>query len=89
MAHVYAQRGVPADEHAGPARVVEVDVREHEVPEVVHGETVLRERSLQRLEARARPTVDERGLVLCQQVRGDDTRSPEMEKVEKLETLAS
>jgi hypothetical protein len=68
--------------------VVEVNVREHEVPEVADRETAVPEGGLQRVEARARPTVHEHGLILRQQVRGDHTRSPQMEQVEEFEATA-
>jgi hypothetical protein len=69
--------------------VVEVDVREHEVSEVAHRETPVAESALQRFQARARPTVHEGGLVLHEQVRGDDTRSPEMKEIDELEATAT
>jgi hypothetical protein len=65
--------------------VVEVDVREHDVPEVAELQAPLAERRFQRLEAAARAAVDERRLVAEQQVGRDDPRAIEVEEIEDLD----
>jgi hypothetical protein len=62
-----------------------MDVREDEVTKVLDGDSTAREGILERAQARARPAVDQRRLVACPEVRSDDLRSPEVEKVERLE----
>ena len=49
------------DEHAGGARVVEMDVREEQVAQVGEREPVLGKPLLQRRQAASRPAVEERG----------------------------
>jgi len=65
--------------------VIEVDVREDEVPQILEAETVLCERSLERPETRRRTAVHERRLVTGKQVRGNDPRPREVQQVEELE----
>jgi hypothetical protein len=82
---MHAQARIPPRDHSRRARVVEVDVRQHEVAEVVERETVARESLLQRIQAARRPAVDQRGLVAGEQVDADDPRPAEVKKIEKLE----
>jgi hypothetical protein len=84
LAHVDRQLPVLPRERPRSAGVIEVDVREKEVPQVAEAEPVARQRGLERGQTRARPTVDERRLVAGQQVRGDDPGVPEEEEVEEL-----
>jgi hypothetical protein len=70
---------------AGCTRVVEVDVREHEMANVSERDAVAAEGSLQRVEAAARTAVDERRLAGRQQIGRDDPRAPQVEQIEKLE----
>jgi hypothetical protein len=65
--------------------MVEMDVREHEVAEIVDGQAVGRQAGFQSLEARRGAAVDQGRLVAGQQVRGDDPRPAEVEEVEELE----
>ena len=58
--------------------MVEVDVREHEVPQLPDPEPVCREALPQRLQAARRPAVHERSLVPRQQVGADDALVPEV-----------
>ena len=58
------QPGVLAHEHAGRARVVEVDVREEQVPEVAQLETALGQARLQLVDAGGGPAVEQRGPVV-------------------------
>jgi len=85
LAHVNPQARVSPREDAGSARVVEVDVREHEMAHVLQRQAVGREAALERPETARGPAVHERRLVAGQQVRRDDPGMPEVEKVEELE----
>jgi hypothetical protein len=64
--------------------VVEVDVREDEVPQVAELEPMSREAVLERGQTGGRSAVDERRLVSGQEVRRDDPGVPEEEEVEEL-----
>jgi hypothetical protein len=67
--------------------MVEVDVREHEVTQVLEREAVARKLGFERLQAGRRTAVDEGRLRTRKQVRGDDPGPAEMEKVEELEAI--
>jgi hypothetical protein len=82
---VDAQTRIAPNQRACGARVVEMDVREDEVAEILDSHFPARERGLERAQARGRPAVDERRLVVRPQVGGDDLRSPEVEEIERLE----
>jgi hypothetical protein len=75
---------VSTDERAGRSRMVQVDMRENQVAEILDGEPVLGEASLERCETGDRAAVDERGLLALEQVRRDDPGAPEMLQVEQL-----
>src|SRR5439155_26218864 len=62
--HVYLQARVPPDERSRRAGVVEVDVRQEQVPDVLQREAARGEPRLERLEARARAAVEEREAVV-------------------------
>jgi hypothetical protein len=64
--------------------VIEVDVREDEVPQVAELESVSREPGFERGQTGGRAAVDERRLVAGQEVRRDNPGVPEEKKVEKL-----
>jgi hypothetical protein len=75
---------VPRREHACGAGVIEVDVREEEVPEVAELESMSRERGFERRHTGGRAAVDQCRLVAVQEVRRDDPGVPEEEEVEEL-----
>ena len=73
LGDVHAQLGVLADERAGGAGVVEVDVREQQVADVGELEAAVGERLLQRREAGGRAAVVQREPVVgLEQVAADD-----------------
>jgi hypothetical protein len=82
LAHVHPQPGAPARDHACCPRVIEMDMREHDVTKVPESEPAVTERRFQRLEAAARAAVDERRLVAEQQIGRDDLRAAEVEEIE-------
>src|SRR5687768_15636395 len=84
LTDVHREAGILADERSGRARVVEVDVGEHEVAQVPDLEPVLRQAGAERIQAARGPAVDQRGLVTRVEVRGDDTLATEMLEVEEL-----
>jgi hypothetical protein len=65
--------------------MVEVDVREHEMPDVGQREAPGGESQLERVEAGRRPAVDERRLVARQQVRRNDLALSQVQEVEWLD----
>ena len=76
-------------QHSGGARVVEVDVREQQMPDVRELEPALREPRLQVRDPRGRAAVEERRPVLrVENVRGDDPRRLVVE-VDRLEAHAA
>src|SRR5215213_3051445 len=82
---VHLQAGVLAHEHARRARMVEVDVREQQVPQIAQLEPALREPRVQLGGARRRPTVLQREAVVgLEQVRADHALTPEVAQVEGL-----
>ena len=60
LRYVHLQLRVLADEHAGRARVVEVDVREQQVPHVLQLQVLVREPRFQLRDAGRRPAVEQR-----------------------------
>jgi hypothetical protein len=88
-AHVNAERRVASDERPGGPRVIEVDVRDEQVPQVLEGETVLAQARLERVDAGRRAAVHQCGLRPLEQVRRDDLRSAEVAEVEKLQTTSA
>jgi hypothetical protein len=88
LAHMHSQLRIAAGQDAGRARVVQVDVRQHEVTEILEREAMPAQRSLERPKAAARAAVDEHRLVAGEQVRADDPRAPEVQEVEKLRTTS-
>ncbi len=85
LRHVHLQLGVLADEHARRARVVEVDVREEQVPHVAELESALGQAGLQRGQADRGPAVLQRGPVLgLEQVGADHSLAAEVVQVERL-----
>ena len=75
-----------ADERARGARVVEVNVRKQQVPEVAQLEPVLAQALLQLGHAAGRAAVEERGAFPClDQVAPDHPLAPEVAQVERLE----
>jgi hypothetical protein len=64
--------------------VIEVDMGEHEVPQVADLEPVSREPGFQRRHATRRAAVDEGRLFAWQEVRRNDPGVPEEQEVEKL-----
>jgi hypothetical protein len=87
LAHVHAKVRVAASEHACGTRVVEVDVRQHEMTKIAEREAPALEPGDERAQARRRTAVDEGGLVAGEQVRRDDPRPPEVEEIEELEAV--
>src|SRR5262249_19051599 len=82
---MHLQPRVLAHEHARRARVVEVDVREEQVPDVAEHEPTLAQPLLQLGNARRRPAVEEGQTALrLEQVDADDAVAAEMKKVERL-----
>jgi hypothetical protein len=78
---VHEELGVLAHEEPRGSRVVEVDVREDEVPEVPDLEPLGREAGAQRVQAARGPTVDERRLALREEVGADDALATEVPEV--------
>jgi hypothetical protein len=68
LADVDGQTIVPSCEDACCTGVIEVDVREEEVPQIAQLEPMRRERGLERGQTGARSAVDERRLVAGQKV---------------------
>jgi hypothetical protein len=85
LAHVDPQARVPAHEDACSARMVEVDMREHEMAHVRKRHPVSREAFFECAETARRPAVHQRRLVAGKQVRRDDPGLPEVEEVDELE----
>jgi hypothetical protein len=85
LAHIDPQARVSAHQCAGSARMVEVDVREHEMAQVLERHPVGREALFERAETARRPAVHQRRLVAGQQVRRNDPGMPEVEEVDELE----
>ena len=82
---VYLKARVLANERARGPCVVEVDVREEQVPDVGELEATLGKPRLQRRFARRRPAVEERRPLLClDDVDPDDLLSTEVEQVDRL-----
>ena len=76
------------DEHASGAGVVEVDVREQQVPHIGELEAALGEARLQLGHAGRRPAVLQRKAVLgLEQVRADHPLVAEVAQVERLHQL--
>ena len=86
LGDVHLQPGVLADEHAGCARMVEMDVREQQVAHVGELEAALGEPRLQLGHARRRPAILQRGPVVgVEEVGADHPLVAEMAQVERLE----
>jgi hypothetical protein len=64
--------------------VIQVDMRENEVPQGAELEPMSGEPGFQRGQTRGRPAVDDGRLLTRQEVRGDDPGVPEKEEVEEL-----
>ena len=80
-------RGRVLDVGAG---VVEVDVREQQVPDVLEGQPALGEAGLQRADRRRRPAVEQREAVVgLDDVDADDAVEAEVHEVDRLEAHAS
>jgi hypothetical protein len=62
-----------------------MDVCQDEVPHVAEREAMPLEARGQGLDARRRPTIDERRLVAREQVRRNDPRPSQVEQIEELE----
>ena len=63
-----------ADEHAGGAGVIEVDVAQEEVPDVLEGEAETSESFLEPWKTRGRAAIEERRAVVgLDEVAADDT----------------
>ena len=83
--HVHLQPWVLADEDAGGAGVVEMDVRQEHVPNVRELEPTLPKSVLQPVGGRRRPAVEERRAVLrVENVRADYTLGALVAEVERL-----
>jgi len=78
LAHVHLELWIPADESADCPRVVQVDVRQHEMAEVFDPEPLFGEAPFEPAEAGRRPAVDERRLVAREEVGRDHPRAPEV-----------
>ena len=73
-----------ADERPGGAGVVEVDVREQQMPDLAELEPALREARLQRRYAGRRPAVEERRpVVRLDEVAADVPREALVEEVDR------
>jgi hypothetical protein len=80
---VHLELRVPADESAGRAGVVEVDVRQDEVAEVLDRESLPGEAFLERAQARRGAAIDQRRLVTGEEVGRDHPRAPEVLEVDQ------
>ena len=86
LGDVHLQTRVLADEHAGRARVVEVDVREQQVAQIGDGEPALVQDGPERVDVRGRPAVEQRRPVVgLEQVAADHALVPEVKQVERLD----
>ena len=86
LRHVHDQVGMPADEHAGGAGMVEVDVREQQVTHVLEREAALREPLVEALDAGRRPAVEERRAVIGLDEEGSDRpRVAQVKEVDRLQ----
>src|SRR5439155_6504171 len=75
-----------AHEHAGRARMIEMNVAEQEMAHVAELQAVLLEAGLQRRLRRRRPAVEERGtIVRVEQVRRDSSLVALVVQVDQLE----
>ena len=84
LGDVHLQAGVLADEHAGGAGMVEVDVREQQVPHVLQLEPALGEARLQLGDADRGPAVEERRPIRgLEQVAADHPLPAEVAQVER------
>src|SRR5262245_9491369 len=82
--------GVLAHEHAGRARVIEVDVREQQMTDVFQGEAALGQPLPKRLGTRRRPAVEERrALGRVEQIAPDHALVAEVEEIERLDVHAA
>ena len=85
LGDVDVERGMAANEHAGRAGVVEVDVGEQEVRDVGELEASLLQLGLEPLDARGRPAVEERGPVVgLDHVRADRLLVAEVEEIDRV-----
>jgi len=84
LAHVDEQARVLSDKRPRRARVVEVDVGEHEVAQLPDLEPMPRKRRPETVQAACRAAVDERQLLALEQVRADDALAAEVLEVEEL-----
>ena len=83
LGHVHLYVWVVAHDRARGARVVEVDVREQQVPDVVEVEPTVGEPRLERRERRRRPDVEQgRAVVRLERVRGDAALDPGVQQVD-------
>src|SRR5262245_36656492 len=83
LTDVHLEARVPADESTRRTGVIEMDVREDEVPDVTELEAVLREPPLESVDARGWPAVDESGGVAGQEKGPDRTRDAEVSQVDE------
>jgi len=82
---VDAEARVLPDERSGGTRMVEVDVREQQVPQVRELEPAVGQSGLQRSDGGGRPAVEERNAVVgLHEVHADDTLV-QVEEVDRLE----
>jgi hypothetical protein len=81
---VNGQPTVPPREDACCTRVIEVDVREDEMPQVAELEPMSRKPGFERGQTGGRSAVDERRLVAGQQIRRDNSGVPEEKEVDEL-----
>ena len=89
LAHVHLEPWIPVDESAGCPGVVQVDVRQHEMAEVFNPEPLLGEALFEPAEAGGRPAVDERRLVVREEIGRDHPRAPEVLQVDQDRRQAS
>jgi len=74
-----------AHEHAGRARVIQMDVAEQQVAEVRQLQTALCESGFQRLDGRGRPAVEERRPVVgVEHVAGNGALDALVQEVDRL-----
>ena len=84
LADVHLEARVAADERAGPAGVVRVDVRQEHRLELGQAKAAVSQAGLERVGADGRPAVDDRGHIPAEQVAADDVLAAQVEEIEEL-----
>ena len=86
LRHVHLERRVLADEHAGRARMVEVDVAQQQMPDVGELQAARGEARLQRIDGRRRAAVEEgRAVRAVEHVAPDRALDTIVKEIDRLE----